>query len=169
MTNLPPSPSLPSQRGEPAWEVALLLPAQGEWTEAQYLALGTNRLVELSEGCLEVLPMPTIAHQLIVKFLFGLLDSFVTARRLGVVLFAPLPVRLQAGQYREPDLVFLRSDRSYPSDGQPEGADLVVEVVSEGTENRRRDLETKRKSTPRRASRNTGSSTRHRSALPSSP
>ena len=55
-----------SRRGEPTWELALLFPFQGEWTESAYLALDTNRLIELSDGCLEFLPMPTVLHQLIM-------------------------------------------------------------------------------------------------------
>jgi Uma2 family endonuclease len=59
------------------------------------------------------------------------------------VLFAPLPVRLWPGKYREPDIVYLRPERLRNLRGQPQGADLAVEVVSEGQENRRRDLEAK--------------------------
>jgi Uma2 family endonuclease len=134
----------PSRRGEPAWEVAFLFPAQGDWTEGEYLALDTNRLVELSDGCLEVLPMPTMFHQLIVDFLFTLLKAFIAAQGSGKVFFAPLPVRLGSGKYREPDIVYLRPERIRDLRSQPDGADLVMEVVSEGEENRQRDLETKR-------------------------
>ncbi len=130
--------------GEPAWDVALLFPPQGEWTEEEYLALDTNRMVELSDGRLEVLPMPTIFHQLLVKYLSAILDRHVSEQNLGTVLFAPLPVRLWAAKYREPDIVFLRHDRARRVHGQPFGADLVMEVVSEGEENRERDLVTKR-------------------------
>ena len=87
--------------------------------------------------------MPTMLHQRIVRLLFLLFNQFVTARGLGEVLFAPLPVRLWTSKFREPDMVYLRPGRGEHR-GQPEGADLVVEVVSEGEENRRRDLETKR-------------------------
>ncbi len=41
---------------EPAWEVAHLFPAQGHWSEEEYLALNTNRLVEFDQGVIEVLP-----------------------------------------------------------------------------------------------------------------
>jgi Uma2 family endonuclease len=134
---------IPSQPGEPAWDVALLFPRQGHWTEAEYLALDTNRLVELSNGHLEVLAMPTLFHQRIVKFLMALLDAFVTAHGLGEVFFAPVPIRLMPGKYREPDIFYIRQGRIRDPREQPEGADLVMEVVSEGTENRRRDLEIK--------------------------
>jgi Uma2 family endonuclease len=134
----------PSRRGEPAWEVAFLFPSQGDWTEVEYLALDTNRLVELSDGCLEVLPKPTVNHQMIVFYLLKLLDAFVAAHASGKALPAPLPVRLWSGKLREPDIVYLRPERLQNLHGQPDGADLVMEVVSEGEENRRRDLETKR-------------------------
>ncbi len=142
-TVLPAAPLPVSRRGEPAWEVALLFPAQGEWTEAAYLALDTNRLVELSDGWLEVLPMPTLAHQFVVEFLFTLLKAFITGKASGRVLFAPLPVRLGSDKYREPDILYLRPERIRNLHGQPEGADLVMEVLSAGAENRKRDLETK--------------------------
>jgi len=142
---VPTVPSPPSsRRGQPAWEVAYLFPTQGNWTEAEYLALDTNHLVELSEGFLEVLPMPTIFHQLIVEFLHTSLKAFVKAHFSGTVLFAPLPVRLWAEKLREPDVVYLRPGRFRDVHGQPDGADLVMEVVSVGTENRERDLELKR-------------------------
>jgi Uma2 family endonuclease len=140
---LPVSSGLLSQPGEPPWNVALLFPLQGSWTERDYLELGTNRLVEFSNGSIEVLPMPTKAHQRIVRALFVSLQQFVAARAVGEVFFAPLPVRLWPGKFREPDLVYVRPERGEYC-GQPEGADLAVEVISPGDENRRRDLETKR-------------------------
>jgi Uma2 family endonuclease len=123
--------------------VAYLFPLQGGWTETAYLALDTNRLVELSDGCLEFLPMPTILHQLIVSCLFGQLDTFVEAHAPGQVFFGPLPIHLWSGKYREPDLMYFRPGRITDLRRQPEGADLVMEVVSE--ENREHDLVTKRK------------------------
>src|SRR5947209_8290461 len=67
----PSSPRLPSNE---EWKDVLedILPRQGEWTEEEYLALTDHRarLVEFTDGFLEVLPMPTRAHQKILKFLF---------------------------------------------------------------------------------------------------
>lgn len=137
-------PSVPSRPGDPPWEVALLFPPQGQWTEAEYLALDTNRMIELSDGCLELLPMPTVLHQLIVAFLYDALQAHVRTSGGGFVLCAPLPVRLRPGKFREPDVIYLQRGRVLDVRGQPDGADLVMEVVSEGEENRRRDLETKR-------------------------
>jgi Uma2 family endonuclease len=140
VTSLP----VPSPPVGPAWEVALLFPPQGEWSEEEYLALDTNQLVELSDGCLEVLPMVTIFHQLLVAFLFDILERFVAEHADGYVLFAPLPVHLWSRTFREPDIIYFRPHRVKDIHGQPEGADLVVEIVSEGEENRKRDLVTKR-------------------------
>ena len=62
----------PRQPSEPelTWEIARLFPAQGDWSEEEYLALDTNHFVEYSDGFLEFLPMPTIFHQLILQFLY---------------------------------------------------------------------------------------------------
>jgi Uma2 family endonuclease len=130
--------------GEPAWEVAYLFPAQGTWTEEEYLALPGNHLVELSNGFLEVLPMPTMSHQLIVLALYRSLQAFVEAGGLGTVLIAALPVRLWKGKIREPDLVFMLA--KHPDRMGEEfwrGADLVMEVVSGTAKSRHRDLVTK--------------------------
>jgi Uma2 family endonuclease len=131
--------------GEPVWELAHLFPYQGYWSEEEYLALNTNHLIEYSDGYLEVLPMPTMAHQDIVSFLYNLLRVFVSRNELGKVYFAPLRVRLARKEYREPDIVFLSSARLKRSKGDyPNGADLVMEVVSGGPADRERDLVKKR-------------------------
>jgi Uma2 family endonuclease len=136
---------VPSPPGQPAWQIALLYPDQGYWSEEDYLSLDTGRLIEFDNGCIEVLPMPTMFHQFIVRFLFKRLDAFVASNKLGETLFAPLPVQLWSAKYREPDIVFLQPERLRDIHGQPVGADLVMEVVSEGEENRRRDWERKRR------------------------
>ena len=68
---------------EPAWEIGYLLPRQGTWSEEEYLSLETNHLVEFPHGYIEVLPMPTEAHQLIVLYLYRTLLAFVESRALG--------------------------------------------------------------------------------------
>ncbi len=131
--------------GEPVWNLAYLFPPQGSWSEEAYFALPGDMLVEFDHGNVEVLPMPTMAHQFIVLHLFRLLDAFVRANDLGWVLAAPLPVRLRPRVYREPDVIFLSADRPDRRAGDyPDGADLVMEVVSGGREDRRRDQVVKR-------------------------
>ncbi len=132
----------PDPWAEPTWEVALLFPAQGAWSEHEYLALDSNRLVEFSHGRLEVLPMPSDTHQSIVGFLYTVLLAF--GQQIGgVVRFAPLRLRLWPGKIREPDLMMLRkSDDVRRQEPYWTGADLVIEVVSEDDPGR--DLITKR-------------------------
>lgn len=141
----PPPVRMRSAGGEPVWEIARLFPNQGVWLEGEYLSLETNHLVDFADGTIEVLPLPTPAHQSIVAFLYQALLLYVTARQAGKVLFAPLRVRLWPQKYREPDLVFLAAAnldkiRSHYWDG----ADLVMEVVSGGAADRQRDKVIKR-------------------------
>lgn len=133
------------RNSSPAWDVARLFPDQGSWDEEDYLALSTNHLVELSDGYIEVLPMPTMTHQAIVQYLSNLLLAFASAGGLGRVLFAPLRVRLRSGKFAEPDVVFMSAaHRDRMGDRYWDGADLVMEVVSESAQDRQRDYVAKR-------------------------
>ena len=109
-----------------------LLPLQGSWTEQQYLKLTdqTNRLIEFTDGEIEVLPMPTDNHQSISQFLFLALLVFLQ-RIGGKVQYAPLRVRIREGKHREPDILLVRDANDPRRQNQFWlGADLVVEVVS---------------------------------------
>jgi len=118
-------------KGQPAWEIAHLFPAQGEWSVADYLALDTNHLVEFSDGYIEVLPLPSPAHQRIVLFLYRILWAFVTEHQLGEALTAPLPVELWSKKFREPDIIFIAKEKlAHQSTKYWRNVDLVIEVVS---------------------------------------
>ena len=137
-----------NSKREPAWGIASFYPLQGDWTEDDYLELESNignQMIELADGCLEILPMPGLKHQRIVKWMLRQVDDFVSPRKMGEVAMAPLPVRLFAGQIREPDILYFESNRTSDAEEIPlDGADLVMEVPSPGARNRERDLETKR-------------------------
>ena len=109
-----------------------LLPLQGRWNAEQYLWLTdhTNRLLEFTDGYIEVLPMPTDQHQTILLFLYDLFNGFL--RPLGgKVLVAPLRLRIHERKYREPDLLLvLSADDPRRQNRYWIGADLVVEIVS---------------------------------------
>lgn len=124
-----------------SWDLAAI---QGLWTTAQYLRLTDHarQLIEFTDGRLEPLPMPTDRHQTISRFMFLALAR--AAERLGgVVLYAPLRLRVREGKFREPDILLLR-DANDPrrQDDFWRGADLVLEVVSPG--NPERDIRDKR-------------------------
>jgi Uma2 family endonuclease len=132
--------------GGQEWKDVLeeILPPQGRWSEEEYLLLTDhrNRLVEFTDGYLEVLPMPTDKHQSVLKFLLFAFHAFTNARG-GTVQFAPLRLRIRPGKFREPDLLLLLSATD-PRRGNRFwlGADLALEVVSE--EKPERDLVDKR-------------------------
>jgi Uma2 family endonuclease len=105
---------------------------QGLWTAEQYLKLTdqTNRLIEFTDGYVEVLPMPTRRHQVILAFFYELFVAFIRPRG-GKVLFAPLRVQLRPNKYREPDLVLLLDTNDVRNQNAFWlGADLVLEIVS---------------------------------------
>jgi Uma2 family endonuclease len=88
-------------------------------------------LIELSQGYLEVLPMPTTSHQALVFYIGGLLLAFASVGDLGTVLVAPLRVRLGPRKFREPDIVFMTKRHAHRIGEQYwRGADLVMEIVS---------------------------------------
>ncbi len=138
--------NLPSKSGDPTWEAAYLLPPQGQWTEQDFFKFHTNRMAELVDGSLEVLPMPTWLHQLIVDFLVMSIKSHLSDSGIGgIVLFAPLPTKLFPGTIREPDVLFV-SPENIPRDPKsyPKKLDFVMEVVSDGAEAHERDYQAKR-------------------------
>lgn len=109
-----------------------LLPSQGTWSEDAYLWLtdNTRRLVELNDGSLEVLPMPTDRQQSILQVLFLALVQYIDPRG-GKVQFAPLRLRLRQGKIREPDLLLLKDiNDARREDRYWTGADFVLEVLS---------------------------------------
>jgi Uma2 family endonuclease len=116
---------------EPIWEIAELFPEQGSWTEEQYMLLPGNRLIEFSDGRVEILSMPSQRHQKILLFLSGLLIAFTSPKRLGDVLVAPFKIRLWKDKVREPDVMFmLAAHRHRCFEQYWQGADLVMEIVS---------------------------------------
>ncbi len=121
-----------------------LLPAPGEWDESGYLWLSAQsaRLVELIDGTIEAVAMPTEKHQSIVIFLLWFFRAY-TKKTGGVTFLAPLHLRLWEQRFREPDILLLL-DAHDPRRANDfwTGADLVVEVVS--SDDPKRDLVAKR-------------------------
>ncbi len=125
-----------------AWDLVRVFPRQGEWQPEEYLVINrlTNHFVELHDGRIEVLEMPTKQHQKIAFRLATLLESHLGSS--GEVVMAPYPLYVSEKTYREPDvIVALGAHREWLRDDYAEGADLVVEVLSQ---DRSRDLVIKR-------------------------
>ena len=132
MTTTLPGSTISTSQPELDDLVAELLPLQGQWSPEDYLWLTdhSNRLVEFTEGHVEVLPMPTDEHQSISRHLFVTFLAYLTPRG-GLVQYAPLRVQVRPRIYREPDLVVLRDARDPRRQNRYwVGADLVLEIVS---------------------------------------
>jgi len=140
-----PPAELVAAHPEVTWEVAYLFPTQGYWTVSEYMALRPNRQVEYSDGFIEVLPVPRYSHQKMARILLRLFEAFVFGRKLGEIMFAPLRIELWDKHYREPDIVFMKTENLARCKEEAwEGADLALEIVSEDRRSRERDLNEKR-------------------------
>jgi Uma2 family endonuclease len=101
-----------------------------------------TRLVEYTDGYIEILPMPTVFHQAVLRFLFLKFHTFVSPMD-GAVFFAPLRIRIRPGKFREPDLLLVKDAKDSRCGNRFwTGADLTLEVVSE--DKPERDLVEKR-------------------------
>ncbi len=126
------------------WEIAYLYPGQGDWDVDEYMDLRPRRRVEYADGVIEVLPMPKQSHQLLLIYLFDTLRAFVMAGQLGRILFSPLRVTIRPDKYREPDILFMKTENlARCQEDAWLGADLVIEIVSDDSKSRKRDLEKK--------------------------
>jgi Uma2 family endonuclease len=103
-----------------------------------------DRRYELLQGELYMVPAPTTDHQRLSRNLGFVLFEHCRAQRLGEILFSPVDVVFGEGRAREvaqPDIVFIAAERrSIVTRAEIAGApDLVVEVLSPGTEDRDRN------------------------------
>ena len=71
-------------------------PSQGAWGDREYLSLTdhTNRLIELTDGQVQELPMPTDIHQAVLRYLYLLFRDKI-AQRGGVVRGVALRMRVR--------------------------------------------------------------------------
>ena len=88
---------------------------------------------EIIDGELIVSPAPGLDHQGFGIELIAITHAYVRQHRLGLVLHAPVDVRLSPHDVVEPDLIFIRQDRLHIAEsrryvlGPP---DLAVEIIS---------------------------------------
>jgi Uma2 family endonuclease len=114
------------------------------WSYAEFARLpseGSTRY-EVIDGELAMTPAPTSGHQEALTELVSHLNVFVREHALGRVLVGPVDVLFGEGDYLEPDLVFVRTDRlELVSERGVEGPpDLVVEILSPSTAHRDRGV-----------------------------
>lgn len=119
-------------------------PTPTRWTYAEFAKLpeGDGNRYEVIAGELYVSPSPGIRHQRILTHLLVVLKQYVDRNELGDLLVGPIDVLFAEGDYLEPDLVFVRSDRMNIESkrGIEAAPDLVVEILSPSTAKRDRTL-----------------------------
>ncbi len=101
---------------------------------------------ELIEGELFVSRAPALPHQLVLQNLLVELALYLRANPVGTLVPGPGAVFSNYDAVI-PDIVFIRRDRweKVTSEQRVTGVpDLVVEILSPGAENHRRDLQVKR-------------------------
>ena len=118
------------------------------WTWAEYARLPEQRgyRQEIIADELFVTPGPRPRHQHVVMRLAAVLHGFVDERGLGKVFPGPIDVIFADGDYLQPDLLFLSTERLHlVSDRGIEGPpDLVMEVASPSTAERDRGIKRER-------------------------
>lgn len=139
------SPHSVTEEPIPVWGIAQFFPPQGGWTEDDYNAIDAKRSLEFKDGKLEVLPIPTVSHELIVQYLYHLLDTYVKQHQLGRTFFAGMKWRPREGLIRMPDVMYIASANLHRFNVQAfEHFDLAMEVVSPDAESYKRDYADKR-------------------------
>ena len=99
----------------------------------------TNQPCELWDGELITSPAPSFDHQQIVLRFYRRLFDWVSQRKLGKVVTAPIDMVLSPHRAMQPDVAFIAQDRLGIIRRAIHGpVDLAVEVISLGNRNRDR-------------------------------
>ena len=105
------------------------------------MALDDETQRELIEGELRMTPAPDTFHQRTSLDLGRRVADYVRSREIGECFFAPFDVVLSEETVVQPDFLFVEADRFtdlYDGHGVTGAPDLVMEVLSPGTEGRDR-------------------------------
>lgn len=112
-------------------------------TYEDYVTLPDDgRRHEILDGELAVGPSPSSAHQFVSYELVLALRTFVRARRLGRIWYAPLDLIFEPTVIMQPDIFFVSNARSaiVTKRGVEGAPDLVIEILSESTAARDRGV-----------------------------
>lgn len=118
-----------------------------EWTYAEFARLPDDgNRYEVIAGELYVTPSPGKIHQRVSMRLGTAFENFCAEYGVGVVYDVPFDVIFGDGDYMQPDLLFVRRDRTHivEDHGLVGPPDLVVEILSDSTEYRDRGIKRER-------------------------
>jgi Uma2 family endonuclease len=121
---------------------AIVVVMEKTTTVDEYFAFPeSNRPRELVYGYVREPAMPTFGHEAILLRLAELLRGHVREHKLGEVCRADVVLDQEAGLIVQPDLFFIATERMGIVSDRVWGApDLVIEILSPGTEHRDRTL-----------------------------
>lgn len=114
-------------------------------TYSDILSLGeTHQRIEIFDGECVISPLPTVEHQLVAMRLGIVLSQLVDRLQSGIVL-GPVDVVISPTMVLQPDLCYLSNERASLNDGKKFNGvpDLVVEILSESTEERDRTFKSR--------------------------
>jgi Uma2 family endonuclease len=120
----------------PATSAPSLTPSTRRVTFDEYLDWLTEETkADLIDGVIHMQSPPADIHERIFVFLIGILDIFVTRRKLGIVRGSRTTLKFSEANGTQPDIVFISNasrQRVHPyyMDGAPE---VVVEILSPST------------------------------------
>jgi Uma2 family endonuclease len=117
-----------------------------QFTYEDYLELPDDgKRYEIIDGELYMSTAPTTNHQRIAGNFFGLLFIYLRSHPIGILMSAPLEVFFSKTNLAQPDVVFISNERQNVVKAEHvKGApDLVIEVLSPGTEKRHRTVKLK--------------------------
>ncbi len=119
--------------------------ANVRFTYQDYLLLPEDKRYEILDGDLYVVAAPTTRHQRISRRIEFALSLYARRTDAGEMFHAPYDVILSEENVAQPDILFVRKERSgVITELNLQGApDLAVEILSPGT--RKKDLEIKKK------------------------
>jgi Uma2 family endonuclease len=110
----------------------------GPYRAADYWQLPEGEPIELVRGRFMMSPSPTPYHQSLVVLLTEMLSG-IARQSGGLVYCAPMDVVLADDTILQPDLLYIAKDRCDIVQNRIEGPpDLVIEILSDGTERRDR-------------------------------
>jgi Uma2 family endonuclease len=121
-------------------------PEKLKFTYEDYLQLPDDgKRYEIIDGELYMSTAPTPNHQRIVRNLLFALSLYLKHRPIGEVIQSPLEVYFTKTNLSQPDIVYISNERlNIVKPEQVKGApDLVIEVLSPGTEKRDRTVKLK--------------------------
>src|SRR5438552_9322204 len=133
IVSAPFSPEAYSPLARTEQELAYELISHPSWSAEAYLVFSEafNRPMELSDGRLIILPTPSLTHQRILKQFVLHAQNWLAEGNRGEVLFAPHPIRLWPGKYREPDaMIWLNEHKGRMGERESGPPDLALEIIS---------------------------------------